>query len=211
MLKPILLLICIACLALSSCNGKVVQGHIKSPDNWVFINKFCYANDDPEFGLFGYTVTVKPTYQNFQLLLYFDSDNSSTQWDAVYRKDLSCIDKEALRAASEHITPPAGSGLMEIHTEYRPHWRYGFVDKRPKKTHFVALRNFPSTAHNCLRVSSALSDTLSQPIALLQLDLNSTILLILHKPMEASSLLTRQVRERKMFFPVSIGCKTDFC
>jgi hypothetical protein len=29
-----------------------------------------------------------------------------------------------MKSKFEHITPPAGSGLMEIISQYRPHWRY---------------------------------------------------------------------------------------
>ena len=73
--------------------SKVVQGYLRTGENWAFLTRFCFLS---VHGQFKYEVTYMTEYGVQNLNLYYDSP---TQWERVYGKHSnmkSCREKESV-------------------------------------------------------------------------------------------------------------------
>lgn len=76
------ILICLVCAIASvtrCAQGKYVEGHIKTLEDWIFVSRFCFLS---EFGRYEYYIEYERKYGDLQLLLYYDEPN---QWHAIYK------------------------------------------------------------------------------------------------------------------------------
>lgn len=67
--------------------GKYVEGHLKTVDNWAFLARFCFLSGR---GRYEYEIEYERRFGELQLLLYYDD---KTQWPSVYKKSQTCQEK----------------------------------------------------------------------------------------------------------------------
>ncbi|XP_064617706.1 transmembrane protein 145-like [Liolophura sinensis] len=84
--KPLLLMIYYAHVVVT----KHVKGSISSSSDWEYITRFCFLSKEGGFKFY-FEYPVEYGIQN--ILLYFDEP---TQWQAVYKTDTNCFQKEAV-------------------------------------------------------------------------------------------------------------------
>ncbi|KFM65194.1 Transmembrane protein 145, partial [Stegodyphus mimosarum] len=60
---------------------KIIQGELRSEENWAFLTRFCFLS---ERGMFEYDIEYPKEYRTQNILLYYDEKN---QWPAVYKKN----------------------------------------------------------------------------------------------------------------------------
>ncbi|XP_077564970.1 transmembrane protein 145-like isoform X2 [Haemaphysalis longicornis] len=77
-------------LATTSSECKIVQGTLRTTENWAFLTRFCFLSQQ---GHFIYELNYPVEYGPQNLLLYYDEKH---QWPAVYKKPKSCEQKESV-------------------------------------------------------------------------------------------------------------------
>lgn len=70
-----------------SVEGKYVEGHLKTVDNWAFLARFCFLSGR---GRYEYEIEYERRFGELQLLLYYDD---KTQWPSVYKSGKTCHEK----------------------------------------------------------------------------------------------------------------------
>ncbi|CRL08386.1 CLUMA_CG021397, isoform A [Clunio marinus] len=90
-MKVLLALSCLF-LLLFKANGKYVEGHIKTHEDWVFLSRFCFLS---EAGRYEYFIEYDRKYGDLQLLLYYDEPH---QWPSVYKTSKTCQEKVSVLA-----------------------------------------------------------------------------------------------------------------
>ncbi|XP_054711897.1 transmembrane protein 145-like [Uloborus diversus] len=76
---------CILCV-----RGKIIQGELRTADNWSFLTRFCFLS---ERGMFEYDIEYPKEFKTQNILLYYDERN---QWPFVYKKNKTCLEKESV-------------------------------------------------------------------------------------------------------------------
>ena len=97
---PILYILAIFIAKVGFGNGKIVQGHLLTGDNWKFLARFCFLS---MHGKFEYDVMYDASYGVQNIDLYYDT---ASQWARVYgdRSDLrSCRQKESVLKVSNYV------------------------------------------------------------------------------------------------------------
>ncbi|XP_059140907.1 transmembrane protein 145-like [Physella acuta] len=83
---------------------KWVEGTIKTDSDWMFLTRFCFLSN---IGNMNYKLEYPTKYGIQNLLFYYDVPG---QWDAVYKRDLTCDEQvAALRGSNIFPLAPAGS------------------------------------------------------------------------------------------------------
>ncbi|KAF0290831.1 Transmembrane protein 145 [Amphibalanus amphitrite] len=67
--------------------AKVVQGHLRTREQWAFLTRFCFLSGE---GKFSYQIEYDAKYAVQKLLLYYDTDD---QWPAIYNTGKTCSEK----------------------------------------------------------------------------------------------------------------------
>ncbi|XP_026467473.1 LOW QUALITY PROTEIN: transmembrane protein 145-like [Ctenocephalides felis] len=81
-------------------NGKYVEGHLKTFENWAFLARFCFLS---HHGQYEYHIEYSKSLGVPNLLLYYDSE---TQWPAVYKTKKTCAQKEAVLSIQDNQIIP---------------------------------------------------------------------------------------------------------
>ncbi|XP_055947985.1 transmembrane protein 145-like [Argiope bruennichi] len=86
--KFISLIIIVICYSI--VESKIIQGELRTKENWAFITRFCFLS---ELGMFEYDIEYPKEFKTQNILLYYDEKN---QWPAVYKKNKTCREKESV-------------------------------------------------------------------------------------------------------------------
>lgn len=116
----------------SVAEGKVIEDHFKTKDNWKFVAKFVYGMssiDDQGIPVVGtFTWDIQTKNPNTLLLLYYDTINATGlgSFEDVYKnKKLSCRAKSQLAARGGQIhIGESGAGTKFVERGPRPHIYY---------------------------------------------------------------------------------------
>lgn len=76
--------------------GKYVEGHLKSVDNWAFLARFCFLSGR---GRYEYEIEYERRFGELQLLLYYDD---KSQWPSVYKTGKTCQEKLSVLSARDN-------------------------------------------------------------------------------------------------------------
>ncbi|KAK6645038.1 hypothetical protein RUM43_001314 [Polyplax serrata] len=91
-----------------SAEGKYVQGHLITHENWAFVARFCFLS---EAGLFEYNIEYdEDRFGTVNLLLYYDAES---QWPAVYKTNKTCSEKEAVLKVQQNQIVNLTSSFFE--------------------------------------------------------------------------------------------------
>ncbi|KAG8192661.1 hypothetical protein JTE90_009691 [Oedothorax gibbosus] len=71
-------------------DGKIIEGELRSNENWAFLTRFCFLS---EVGTFEYDIEYPKDFKTQNILLYYDEKN---QWPAVYKKNKTCREQESV-------------------------------------------------------------------------------------------------------------------
>ncbi|XP_027194446.2 transmembrane protein 145-like [Dermatophagoides pteronyssinus] len=83
----LIVIIIITNLQLKQIDARIIEGEIRTNEDWVFIARFCFLSKE---GVFEYNVTYPKSFAPQNLLLYFDA---KSQWPAVYKQNKTCEEK----------------------------------------------------------------------------------------------------------------------
>ncbi|GAB6018861.1 hypothetical protein CHUAL_000520 [Chamberlinius hualienensis] len=71
---------------------KYIEGAVRTQESWMFLTRFCFYSNT---GQFTFRIVYPVSFAVQKVLLYYDSPS---QWPAVYKKQLTCEEKESVLA-----------------------------------------------------------------------------------------------------------------
>jgi len=111
-------------LLLLGADAKQVSGHLSTYEEWIYVDKFCFAALGNNSGFVDLIFHGHDTASNFTVLLY---DDQRVEWSKVFRSSEPCAE----RLTHAHTVLPATSS--DIHRKVtisefsRPRWWYVVV------------------------------------------------------------------------------------
>ncbi|GAM19613.1 hypothetical protein SAMD00019534_027880 [Acytostelium subglobosum LB1] len=118
-MKLILTILVVLALVAGFTQGKVSKGHLKTKNNWAFLDKFCFSNSGP-----GTLTFTGSSSQSIMLYLYDDQVGS---FPTVYKSHMNCTERTTLGPHIYSMTPILdGKTPVSSYPEddTRPHYWY---------------------------------------------------------------------------------------